>query len=300
MAATNVQSIAELAEQYKDDTKSLCELARITETAERFEDMCTIMGKLVTVKKSNSKPLEVEERNMLSVAYKNVVGQRRASWRTLDQDSEGTENESTKKEYKKLVERELEQKCNEVLTLLEEYLLTVKNIKEKIEELNAVNQEYNAMVADNRQTGDAEFDAKKKEWEEKKELVETEVFYLKMCGDYYRYLAEFKTDDADKKKNASEKYTDALNLAKAFLEPTHPTRLGLALNASVCYYEIMKEPQQACDLAKEAFDLAIQKLDSLSDSTYKDSTLIMQLLRDNLTIWTSETADGQNPEDLED
>jgi hypothetical protein len=56
----------------------------------------------------------------------------------------------------------------------------------------------------------------------------------------------------------------------------------------VCYYEILKDKEKACDLAKTAFDQAISKLDQLSEESYKDSTLIMQLLRDNLTLWTSE------------
>lgn len=45
---------------------------------------------------------------------------------------------------------------------------------------------------------------------------------------------------------------------------------------------------RACHLAKQAFDEAISELDSLSEESYKDSTLIMQLLRDNLTLWTSD------------
>ncbi|KAJ7014611.1 14-3-3 domain-containing protein [Populus alba x Populus x berolinensis] len=79
------------------------------------------------------------------------------------------------------------------------------------------------------------------------------------------------------------------------LSPTHPIRLGLALNFSVFYYEIMNSPERACHLAKQAFDEAISELDTLSEESYKDSTLIMQLLRDNLTLWTSDI-----PEDGED
>jgi len=259
--------------------KQLHELARTTETSERFEDMCKIMNILVLRKSKENKALNVDERNMLSVAYKNVVGQRRSAWRILKSEDEFLgSRDDLKNAYRVVVEKELQQKCKEVLELFEQHL---------VKKEDAVNTEDS-------------------------ESVETQVFYLKMCGDYYRYLAEFaeepakeKTDDKEKTEETTEtenkdkskksdsdmaidRYVAAMDLAKESLKPTHPTRLGLALNASVCYYEICKEPAKACDLAKKAFDEAIQKLDSLSDSTYKDSTLIMQLLRDNLTIWTGD------------
>lgn len=79
----------------------------------------------------------------------------------------------------------------------------------------------------------------------------------------------------------------ATDVAQTDLTPTHPIRLGLALNFSVFYYEILNSPDRACHLAKQAFDDAIAELDSLSEESYRDSTLIMQLLRDNLTLWTS-------------
>lgn len=70
-------------------------------------------------------------------------------------------------------------------------------------------------------------------------------------------------------------------------------RLGLALNFSVFYYEILALPEQACELAKQAFDDSITDLDSLSEESYKDATLIMQLLRDNLTLWTQDQSQHQ-------
>ncbi|KAG6774151.1 hypothetical protein POTOM_021501 [Populus tomentosa] len=109
-------------------------------------------------------------------------------------------------------------------------------------------------------------------------------------GDYYRYLAEFK--GADERKEAADQslkaYEAATSSAISDLPPTHPIRLGLALNFSVFYYEILNSPERACCLAKQAFDDAIAELDSLNEESYKDSTLIMQLLRDNLTLWTSD------------
>ena len=119
-------------------------------------------------------------------------------------------------------------------------------------------------------------------------------------GDYHRYLAEFAL--GDKRKESADKsleaYKAASEVASTDLPPTHPIRLGLALNFSVFYYEILNAPDQACGLAKQAFDDAIagtstitfsvactydqSELDTLSEESYKDSTLIMQLLRDNL------------------
>lgn len=233
-------------------TEKLTELARISETAERYDDMCLFMRELVTKKSAANQELDVEERNLLSVAYKNVVGSKRAAWRTLSGGFEDTDQELIDK-YKSLIEDELEKIIQEVLdTLKNNCLKTVKGKKD-----------------------------------------ETEVFYLKMCGDYYRYLAEFRPSSESYKDSAKEFYGQAMDIATESLNETHPTRLGLALNFSVCYYEILKQPEKACELAKKSFDAAIEKLDTLNDASYKDSTLIMQLLRDNLTLWTSEQADDE-------
>merc|ERR1712113_1125040 len=131
---------------------------------------------------------------------------------------------------------------------------------------------------------------------------ESKVFYYKMKGDYHRYLAEFATgnDRKEAAENSLVAYKAASDIAMTELPPTHPIRLGLALNFSVFYYEILNSPDRACRLAKAAFDDAIADLDTLSEESYKDSTLIMQLLRDNLTLWTSdmqtEDAGGEDGE----
>jgi 14-3-3 protein epsilon len=118
-------------------------------------------------------------------------------------------------------------------------------------------------------------------------------------GDYYRYLAEFASgaDRDEAAKHSLAAYEEASAIANAELPSTQPTRLGLALNFSVFYYEILNQPDRACQLAKQAFDDAIAELDTLSEESYKDSTLIMQLLRDNLTLWTSDLKDEPTVED---
>ena len=130
---------------------------------------------------------------------------------------------------------------------------------------------------------------------------ESKVFYHKMKGDYHRYLAEFADDKgrADAGQKALVAYEAAVKVASTGLPPTHPIRLGLALNFSVFYYEILGNPEKACELAKQAFDDAIAELDTLPEDSYKDSTLIMQLLRDNLTLWTSDMADTDDQEEGE-
>merc|ERR1719275_125621 len=105
-----------------------------------------------------------------------------------------------------------------------------------------------------------------------------------MKADYYRYIAEFSADD--KKKAAAESarqaYEEAAKVAEKDLAVTHPIRLGLALNYSVFQYEVLQNPDEACKMARTAFEDAIAELDNVAEDSYKDSTLIMQLLRDNL------------------
>ncbi|KAL8531476.1 hypothetical protein ACS0TY_008173 [Phlomoides rotata] len=230
-------------------------MAKLAEQAERYEEMVQFMDSLVVT--SAGTELSVEERNLLSVAYKNVIGSLRAAWRivsSIEQKEEGRKNEDhvvLVKDYRSKVETELTQVCAGILKLLADNLIP-----------SAVSGE-------------------------------SKVFYLKMKGDYYRYLAEFKV--GDERKEAAEgtmlAYKAAQDIALAELAPTHPIRLGLALNFSVFYYEILNASDRACSMAKQAFEEAIAELDTLGEESYKDSTLIMQLLRDNLTLWTSDMQD---------
>lgn len=283
-----------------EDPDALVELTKIAEAAERHNDMCFYLKKLVAVKKGD---LGEDERQYLSVAFKNVVGLLRSGYRALDDEIKkytdkitGLEDRTGKKAmsdrdkedlaacklkmslavpYKELIKSEVLEKCQEVVDLLSE-------------DAQHNPGEVYIQIPSN-PDGEAE--------------INKAVFYLKMKGDYYRYMAEvqpspIKNDDKTYGQMAIDAYELASQKAED-LKPTHPTRLGLALNRSVCYYEIMKQSKRACQVAKEAFDLAIQKLDTLNDATYKDSTLIMQLLRDNLTLWTSEetTGDVEEQED---
>jgi 14-3-3 protein epsilon len=231
-------------------------MAKLAEQAERYDEMVEAMKKVA----KQDVELTVEERNLLSVAYKNVIGARRASWRiisSIEQKEENKGNESHVKrikEYRNKVEAELSGICQDILNVLDKHLIPSST------------------------TG------------------ESKVFYYKMKGDYHRYLAEFATGSGRKEaaENSLIAYKSASDVAITELPPTHPIRLGLALNFSVFYYEILNSPDRACHLAKQAFDDAIAELDTLSEDSYKDSTLIMQLLRDNLTLWTSDMQGGED------
>merc|ERR1719162_2953879 len=117
-----------------------------------------------------------------------------------------------------------------------------------------------------------------------------------MKADYYRYKAEYtegvqKTEAAE---NARKAYEAAEEVASKELAVTHPIRLGLALNFSVFQYEVLNAPEKAQEMARKAFEEAIAELDNVAEDSYKDSTLIMQLLRDNLTLCTSDQEGGDN------
>lgn len=210
--------------------------------------------------------LSAEERNLLSAAYKNSIGARRSSWRIVSsiehkEASKGNESHVTMiKEYRTKIETELRAVCDDILNVLDTHLIG-----------NASNGE-------------------------------AKVFYLKMKGDYLRYLAECLTGDqrTSAANKSGDAYQDAYDAAVTELAPTHPIRLGHALNYSVYYYEIKNNPAKACQLAKQAFDDAIAELDTLDEESYKDSTLIMQLLRDNLTLWMHDMPDEENKQPDQD
>lgn len=233
--------------------------AKMAETAEMWEDMAEAMILVAKI----GQPLSLEERNLFSVAFKNLVGQRRASYRILAGILE--------KEQSKGVEERKLRTCK----------TAIDRVREEIVEISAKVVNYTKEMNIN--------------------TTEARVFFDKMLGDYYRYSAEIDIKPGERLskygdkeyfvKLATEAYARAKVTAVAELSATHPIRLGLVLNYSVFIYEVLNLPDQACIEAKQAFDDAISMLDCVcSEDSYKDSTVIMQLLRDNLTLWTSDVS----------
>ncbi|XP_002730571.1 14-3-3 protein zeta/delta-like [Saccoglossus kowalevskii] len=233
--------------------------ARWAEQAERYDDMTLFMKFVAECDGSMTE----DERNLFSVAFKNVVGAKRSSWRSISSLETKTgrarndmpQTKPTRerrialcREYREKIEIELGETCDQVLTLIAKHL-------------------------------------------DRTEDPCVKVFYLKMKGDYHRYLAEVRSDSDRKCKDAIEAeqaYQQALEISTDSLCPTHPVRLGLALNYSVFHYEISNAQHKACSLAQEAFDKAVSELGPLTEDSQKDSVLILQLLKDNLTLWASD------------
>jgi len=134
-------------------------MAKLAEQAERYDEMVEAMKRVACM----DVELTVEERNLLSVAYKNVIGSRRAAWRIVSsietkEDNKGNEKHVQRtREYRSKIEHELTAICNDILSVLDDHLIASAN------------------------TG------------------ESKVFYYKMKGDYHRYLAEFATGQARKR-----------------------------------------------------------------------------------------------------
>jgi 14-3-3 protein epsilon len=231
-------------------------LAKTAEHTERFEgraqtDMTQFMHAFAS---RVGRDLLTEERVALSVAYKNVIGVRRASWRVLTsierkESQKGNRTNSQRAaRYKEEVEGELQRLCLEILTLVE--LIEERGVDEQIR-----------------------------------------AFYCKMKGDYSRYLCEFlAAERATWVQRASEAYEQGISFAEADLQAFDPIRLGIVLNFAVFKYEIMGETEAACRLVKQARLEALGELGG-AEAPSRDTTVLLQLLGDNLSLWSCAPAE---------
>ena len=203
------------------------------------------------------KPLSDDERNLFSVAYKNLLTGPRNAWRIFSTNearelAQGNPRHATLiRTYRNKIENELHSICEKMISLLDSMLIP---------------------------TADS---------------VQCSVFYWKMKGDYYRYMAEYTSPEAEKRQDIVDKsqkaYETATELATS-LPATNIVRLGLALNYSVFFYEIKGMPQEASKIAQESYHQASAELknEKFENASYKDITIILQLFQDNLTLWHGE------------
>ncbi|KAK8883379.1 hypothetical protein M9Y10_046029 [Tritrichomonas musculus] len=229
-------------------------MARVADQAERYQDVIKNLNTIIDM----DPKLSPDERNLLSVAYKALTGSDRSALRTVNAFLEDETIKAINERVVKLEElrtklvTELDGYCNELIDLTDKKLLP---------------------AADD---------------------ALTKVFYEKLKADYYRYSVEFKPES--ERKEGSEKakasYEAAMNIATSELTKANPAFLGLALNYSVFLYEIIGQKEDAIKLADKSFKEAVDLLDELGEDEYSEATLILQLLKDNVSLWTEEQGEA--------
>ena len=193
--------------------------------------------------------LSKEERNILCSGYKYIISDKRNSLRILNNiEKRNTYQLAYIKEIRENIEKELYQILLDIEKMLDKYLIP-----------NAID-------------------------------IENKVFYLKLKADFMRYKCEISYGkELDDIISKTEKiYKEANDIANKELMISNSTRLGLALNYSVFFYDIKKMKEEAINIAKNAFDDAMKILDNLEISKAKDTLLIIQMLKENLISWCNE------------
>jgi 14-3-3 protein epsilon len=234
-------------------------MVRVAEQAERFDDMYNFLKEVIGSKDAD---FTTEERNLLSVGFKNLIGANRTAIRTIgaiEQNPKYQKFSAALDNYKKKIEGELYSQCLGIVNLVKD-----KCIK----------------LASN---------------------SESKAFFHKMAGDYFRYVAESAQGDklTEAKNGALEQYSLAQEIANKDLGACNPIRLGLALNFSVFHYEVMADHKKACELGESALQSALDKIDECDEETFRDAKSIIELLKENLSLWKDEEGEGNNEiEDL--
>ena len=193
--------------------------------------------------------LSKEERNILCSGYKYIISDKRNSLRILNNiEKRNTYQLAYIKEIRENIEKELYQILADIEKMLDKYLIP-----------NAID-------------------------------IENKLFYLKLKADFMRYKCEVSYGkELDDIISKTEKiYKEANDIANKELMISNSTRLGLALNYSVFFYDIKKMKEEAINIAKNAFDEAMKIIDDLEISKAKDTLLIIQMLKENLIFWCNE------------
>ena len=230
-------------------------MAMLSEQCERYTDMIRYLEELITIKKEE---LNFDERNLLSIAYKNYISEIRNAIRVIMayENKESTRGDSPYLpfiiEYKDKIRQELEKECLNICFKIEKLIMPKLTSKE------------------------------------------TKVFFGKMKGDYYRYIAENTEGDVKKKYSdlALNTYNETVAEANN-LNYKNSEKLGLLLNLSVFYYEVASNPKEAFSLANQTLKKAKEALKGIDEDNeeYKDSLSIVNLLQDNIEMWEMETQD---------
>lgn len=123
---------------------------------------------------------------------------------------------------------------------------------------------------------------------------ESRVFYMKLKGDYYRYILENENCAGRQSilEGAQKSYEDALEISRSDLQPTAPLVLGLILNYSVFQYEILHLENEAIELAQRTFSETVDLIENMSEEAYSETSVILHLIRDNHANWVHKRDGG--------
>ena len=242
-------------------------LAMLAEQCSRYKEMVQFLEDMV---KQRDKDLNSDERNLLSIAYKNSISGGRSAVRTImayEAKEKKKENSTFLPyitEYKKKVEDELTKLCKGVLKTTDDQLLK-KAEDDEAKEKKKENSTFLPYITEYKKQVEDELTklcqgvlkTTDEQLLKKAEDDESKVFYIKMKGDYNRYIAEYAEGDLKKQvsDDALKAYDEATEIAKT-LPVLNPISLGLALNFSVFYYEVINDHKKAIEIAKAAVDKA--------------------------------------------
>lgn len=200
--------------------------------------------------------LSSEEWNLLRIAYRSFILTKRDSWSSVSKQEERLSGKMKliAKEFREKIETEIYDICNDLLGIVDLYC--------------------NPALATN---------------------PETKIFYLRMKADCLRYLAEIAQDENKRKfVTESEKvYKEAFDVAKSKLQPINSLRLGLVVNYSVFYKDVMMDGEKACQLTNQAIEEAKKALKHEQEID-NDSIVIIKVkvLLQSLLVWTSIQTQG--------
>ena len=229
-------------------------LSKLYTKAELYKEVINFIKEFI---KLNPK-IEKEECDIISTGFKNMISEKRSSWFTL-QSMERKEKKKKKntikeiKEIKNHIENEIRETCKELQDLVDKELLP------------------------------------------KNEEDEVLVFLYKLKADYFRYICEFAEGNEllDNLIKAEEFYKKAYEIADKKLPIINCNRVSVALNYAIFLYETKKDKKNGFDIAQNTFKESMKFIEDLEKPKYRDTLLIIQLLKENIIFWNSEMGEEE-------